>query len=146
MPEVIADAPGTTTSGLFMPEVFTPLYYTSLYEQLEDEERRHDILHDVVEVQDVWMTNARDHAGLAHHPGARRVVVEHLVDQFEAAACGECPSSALDDGHLDVGIPVDCEPYVGEVAVHLGVHRVQARSIQDDAQDAGFGPPAISST
>ncbi len=40
MPEVMADAPGTTTSGLFMPEVFTPLYYTSLYEQLDDEERR----------------------------------------------------------------------------------------------------------
>lgn len=40
MAEEIAIAAGSTTSGLFMPEVYTPLYYTRLYEELDREQRR----------------------------------------------------------------------------------------------------------
>ena len=60
-----------------------------------------------------------------------------LVDQLEAAAGGERLARALDHGDAHVGVAVDREPDVGELAVHVGVDRVEPGPVEHDAQHAG---------
>ena len=74
-------------------------------------------------------------AGLAHPPAARRLVVDDRVDQLEAAAGGEALAGALDDRDAHVGVAVDRRPDVGELAVGVGRHRVEARRVERDPQD-----------
>ena len=91
---------------------------------------RHDGLRAVQHVVD-------EIARLAHHPCARRVVADHLLEQLERAAGGEALPRALDDRHPYVGIAVDGQPHVGELAVQVGTDRVEPGTVHHHAQDAG---------
>ena len=59
---------------------------------------------------------------------ARRVVVDDRVDQLEAAAGRERLAGAPQQRHARVGVAVDGEPHVGELAVHVRSDRVEARA------------------
>ena len=53
------------------------------------------------------------------------VVVMMLVDQLEAAAGRERLAGAAEQGDVGVGVAVDRQPHVGELAVHVGADRVE---------------------
>ena len=52
-------------------------------------------------------------ARLAQHPQPGGVVVDHLLEQLEAAAGREPLAGAAEQRHLDVGVAVDRQPHVG---------------------------------
>ena len=59
--------------------------------------------------------------------------------QVEAAAGAERLARALEQGDVRVGVPVDGSPHVGELAVHVRAHGVEAGPVEGDAQDAVGG-------
>ena len=79
-------------------------------------------------------------ARLAEHPGARREVRDHLLDEIEVAARRERAAGAADDHGAGLGVGVDGAPHLGEVAVHGGVGRVEATlRLHRDHQDPVLG-------
>ena len=88
---------------------------------------RHDRLGAVDHVED-------EVPGLAHDPGPHGVVGHQVVEHLEAPARREGPPGALQqrDGH--VGVAVDGEPHVGQLAVHGVVDGVEAGGVERDPQ------------
>ena len=95
--------------------------------------RRHDRLRAVDDVED-------EVAGLAHHLEPAGVVVDDAVDQLEAAAGRERLAGALQQGDADVGVAVDGQPHVGELAVHRRADGVEPGPVERDPQHAVGGP------
>ena len=89
--------------------------------------RRHDRLRAVDDVE-------HEVARLADHPQAPGVVVDDAVDELEAAAGRERLAGALQHDDARLGVAVDGEPHVGELAVHLGADGVEPGTVERDPQ------------
>jgi hypothetical protein len=79
-------------------------------------------------------------ARLPQHACPHRVVVHDLVDQLERSAGREGPAGAAQQRDTSLGIAIDREPDVGQLAVDVRSHRVEARPVHRDAQHAVGGP------
>ena len=68
---------------------------------------------------------------------ARGVVVDHTLDEVEAAAGGERLAGAPQiSGDAHVGVAVDREPDVGQLSVDVGVTAFRPGAIERDAEHA----------
>src|SRR5262249_42425267 len=76
-----------------------------------------------------------DVARLFPLPGARLEIFDILLDDREIAAGREDPSSAGDDCGIDIRVPVDVAPDLGELAMQRLVGRVHTAVFHRDAEN-----------
>ena len=96
-------------------------------------DRRHDRLRAVDDVVD-------EVARLAHHPRAHGVVVDHLLDQLEAAAGGERLARALDERDADRRVAVDRRQTSASSRCSVAADGVEPGGVERDPQHAIGGP------